>query len=343
MAGGEHTSRRQDNSRVDQPDLWAGLSIDAASVARQIEVFIRREVKRLGKRGVVIGLSGGLDSSTCAYLCARALGVKKIHGLILPERDSDPCNLSHARLVAQQLGMRVEEKDISPLLREIGIYRPIPAAAAGNRQLLETGIRWMAHLTGRASVVSWAMGVYYNQHPGLLGRLTRSSFSRVIGSIFTFALTKPRVRMVMLYHAAAMHNALVVGTLDRTEWTLGVYEVHGDGAADIALLIHLYKTQIRELARYLGVPQEIVNKPSSGDLAAGLPNEALIGLSYNQLDHVLYGLHHGVAHTEIMAGAGVTRRAIRDIRHAVEVANLRRSLPMRLPDVDESAADVEAA
>jgi NAD+ synthase len=116
---------------------------------------------------------------------------------------------------------------------------------------------------------------------------------------------------------------------------MGLYEPHGDGAADIHLLIHLYKTQIRELARYLGVPQEIVNKPSSGDLAAGLPNEAIIGLSYEQLDRVLCGLHHGIVESEIMARAGVKRRAVRGIRHAMAVANLRRSLPARLPDVDE--------
>ena len=322
-------------------DMWTGLQIDAASVARQIETFVRREVRRLGKRGVVIGLSGGLDSSTCAYLCARALGVERIYGLILPERDSDPRNFQHAHLVAQQLGIRVKEKNITPLLRETGIYESVSATAANSRALLECAIRWIARLTGHASVFTWAMGIYYNQHPGLLGRLIRRYAWGVGGSIFTFAMTKTRVRMVMLYHAAAVHNALVVGTTDRSEWTVGVYVIHGDGAADIELLIHLYKTQIRELARYLGVPHEIINKPSSGDLAAGLPNESVIGLSYAQLDHVLYGLNHGISETEIMARAGVTRRAIRDVRRAIAIANLRRSLPTRLPDVDKLASVME--
>ena len=315
--------------------MWAGLQIDAASVARQIEAFVCREVRRLGKRGVVIGLSGGLDSSTCAYLCVRALGVKRVHGLILPERDSYARNAEHARLVAERLGLRVEERDITPVLRQVGIYESVSASVAGNRGLLETGIRWLVRLTRRTSAYSWAMGLYYNQNPGLLGRLVRRFFPRVVGSIFTFALTKPRVRMVMLYHAAARHNALVVSTLDRTEWTMGFYEPHGDGASDIQLLVHLYKTQIRELACYLRVPQEIINKPSSGDLAAGLPNEALLGLSYEQLDGVLYGLQHGISRRQIMARTGVTRRAMRDIRQAMAVADLRRSLPTRLPDVDE--------
>jgi len=329
------TLRSHENSQAVPPDLWAGLQINAVSVAQQIEAFVRREVRRLGKRSVVIGLSGGLDSSTCAYLCVRAFGEKGVYGLILPERDSHPRSRLHAHQVAQRLGIRVKERDITPVLHEIGIYKSIPAGVAGNRSLLETGIRWIARLTRRTSVYSWAMDVYYSQRPGLLGRLVRRLFWRAIGSTFTFALTKPRVRMVMLYHAAAKHNGVVVGTLDRTEWSMGFYEPHGDGAADIQLLIHLYKTQIRELARYLGVQQEIVNKPSSGDLAAGLPNEAIIGLSYEQLDRVLYGLHHGIAESEIMARAGVKRRAVREIRHAMAVAHLRRSLPARLPDVDD--------
>ncbi len=327
--------RNQGSSQAAQADLWAGLQIDAACAVRQIESFVRREVKRWGKRGVVIGLSGGLDSSTCAYLCVRALGAGRIYGLILPERDTDPQNVSHARLVAQRLGIHIVDKDITPLLSATGIYEPIPAEIAGSRHFLESSIRWIARLTGHASTFSWAMGIYCNQHPGLLGRMIRRCFWGVAGSILAFALTKPRVRMVMLYHAAAIHNALVVGTTDRSEWTIGVYEAHGDGAADIALLIHLYKTQIRELARYLGVPQEIINKPSSGDLAAGLPNESVIGLSYTQLDRVLYGLNYGIPEAEIMARARVTRRAIRDTQRAIAIANLRRSLPARLPDVDE--------
>jgi NAD+ synthase len=310
---------------------WAGFRIDAATKAREIEAFVRRETNRFGKRGVVIGLSGGLDSSTCAYLCVRALGARRVRGLILPERDSHRRSRLHAHQVAQRLGLRVEERDITPVLHEIGIYRPIPAGVAGNRSLLETGIRWISRLTHRISVYGWAMDLYYNQRPGLLARLVRRLFPRAVGSVFTFALTKPRVRMAMLYHAAAKDNAAVVGTLDRTEWSIGFYEPHGDGAADIHLLIHLYKTQIRELARFLGLPQEIVNKPSSGDLAAGLPNESIIGLSYEQLDRVLYGLHHGIAESEIRARAGVKRRAVNEIRRAMAVADLRRSLPSRLP------------
>jgi NAD+ synthase len=311
--------------------VWAELAIDPACEARRIESFLRKQVRRLGKRGVVVGLSGGLDSSTCAYLCVRTLGRKRVHGLVLPERDSDPGNRAHAHMVAQQLGIRCQQRDLTPLLREIGIYRLVSPGLAGNRGLLETGIRWLVRLTRRTCAFSWAMGVYYNYRPGWLGRLVRCFLPGVLGSAFTFALTKPRLRMLILYDAAARHNSLVVGTLDRTEWTMGFYEPYGDGASDVQLLVHLYKTQIRQLARHLGVPAEIVDKPSSGDLAAGLPNEALLGLTYDQLDCALQGLHHCVARRDIRAQAGLSGRAMRDICQAIELAELRRSLPAHLP------------
>lgn len=310
--------------------MWAGLAIDPAAEARRIEAFLRRQVRRLGKRGVVVGLSGGLDSSACAYLCVRALGSRRVHALMLPERDSDSLNRAHAHLVAQQLSIPCEERDMTPLLQEVGIYDVVSAEVAGNRSLLQIGIRWIVRLSRRTIAYSWALGVYYNLNPGWLGRIIRRFAPGLLGTAFTFALTKPRLRMVLLYDAAARHNSLLVGTLDRTEWTMGFYEPHGDGAADLQLLAHLYKTQIRELARYLGVPAEIVDKPSSGDLAAGLPNETLLGLSYEQLDQVLYGLDQGLPEGDILAQASLSRRALREVRQAMQLAELRRSLPLQV-------------
>jgi NAD+ synthase len=237
-------------------------------------------------------------------------------------------------MVAQQLRIPCQERDLTLLLREIGIYSLVSPGIAGNRSLLETGIRWLVRLTRSTCPFTWAMGVYYNHKPGLVGRLVRRFLPGVLGSAFAFALTKPRLRMLMLYDAAARLNSLVVGTLDRTEWTMGFYEPHGDGASDVQLLIHLYKTQIRQLARHLGVPAEIVDKPSSGDLAAGLPNEALLGLRYEQLDCALYGLDQGIPSREIRSRAGLSARALRDIRQAIELAHLRRALPARLSSDD---------
>ena len=170
----------------------------------------------------------------------------------------------------------------------------------------------------------------YNTRANFWVRLTRRILWKSLGRIHAFAITKVRQRMVTLYFHAMVNNCLVVGTTDRSEWSVGFYDPYGDGASDVQLLRHLYKTQIRELAKYLGLPARIVNKPSSGDLAAGLPNELAIGLSYEQLDSILWGMNHGLAEKEIVAQTGVTPAAIVSVQKAISIARVRESLPSML-------------
>ena len=171
----------------------------------------------------------------------------------------------------------------------------------------------------------------YNSRTNIWMRLARRILWKPLGRIHAFAITKVRQRMVMLYFHAMANNCLVVGTTDRSEWSVGFYDPYGDGASDVQLLRHLYKTQIRELAKYLGVPARIVNKPSSGDLAAGLPNESAIGLTYEQLDAILWGMNHGLTEREIVAQTSVTLSAIASVQKAISLARLRESLPSMLP------------
>jgi len=307
-----------------------GLRLDTPRAAEELVAFIRREARRLGRHGVLIGLSGGLDSTTCAYLCVRALGPKRVLTLILPERDGDPLNTAHARMVAQELGLAVETVDLSPLLAQMGVYDLVAAEVAGNRPLIENAIRWIGRLTGGASVFGLGLSYAYGQRHALWQRLVRRFYWRYAGRAQAFVLSKVRLRMLLLYQYAALHDCLVVGTTDKSEWSIGFYDPYGDGASDIALLRHLYKTQVRELARYLGVPEPILGKPSSGDLAAGLPNEVAIGLSYEQLDAILYGLERGLAEREIAGQARVSRKAIRAVQRAMRMAKARGALPHSL-------------
>ncbi len=109
------------------PGLLDGLRLDPAVACREIEAFVRVEVRRLGKRGVVIGLSGGLDSTVCAYLCVHALGRRRVLALTLPERDSHPDNTRDAEEVARTLGLRVERVDLGPILARLGVYDIVSA------------------------------------------------------------------------------------------------------------------------------------------------------------------------------------------------------------------------
>jgi len=310
--------------------MRADLRLDAAAACREIEAFVRGEVGRLGKRGVVIGLSGGLDSTVCAYLCLRALGRRRVLALILPERDSHPDNVRDAAEVARILGLRVEQVDLAPLLARLGVYDVVSARTAANRAIIENGIRWLRRLTRWPSAFGSSVSLLYGERPDFWGRLARRLLWPYFGRLHAFILDKVRLRMLVLYHYAALYDYLVVGTTDRSEWSIGFYDKYGDGANDLALLRHLYKTQVRELARYLGVPAHIVDKPSSGDLAAGLPNEAVIGLRYAQLDSILCGLEQGLPDQAIAAEVGVKLAAIAAVRQARCVARLRESMPSHL-------------
>jgi NAD+ synthase len=240
-------------------------------------------------------------------------------------------NMADARLVAQMLDLQPIHIDISPLLATIGVYNLVSGEQAGNRPMIESGVRWINRLSSAPSAFSEGMAMLYNTKANHWLRLVRRLLWRPLGRIHAFAITKVRQRMVTLYFHAMLNNCLVVGTTDRSEWSVGFYDPYGDGASDVQLLRHLYKTQIRELAKYLGVPARIVNKPSSGDLAAGLPNESAIGLTYEQLDSILWGMNHGLSEKEIVVQTSVTPAAIAAVQKAMSIARLRERLPSMLP------------
>lgn len=208
-------------------------SLDFEQVAGGIEGFIRREVSQAGASGVVLGLSGGLDSSTAAYLAVRALGRGAVLGLILPDSGvTPPGDVEDAKAVAAALGIETVYIDISSIHRAFTGYLKPHMVAEGN--------------------------------------------------------LRARIRMCILYYYANLLNRLVLGTGDRSEALIGYFTKYGDGGVDIQPLAGLYKTQVRALASYLNLPKQIVAKRSSPRLWAGHVAEDELGLSYEDIDRILY-------------------------------------------------------
>ncbi len=307
--------------------LDASLLFDPAEEIEKICHFIRDKVEQRGVRGVVIGLSGGLDSTTCAFLCARCLPANQIHLFSLPERDSNAVIHDHVQTAVQTLGLPFEEIDQTDLFAQLGLYEQMPQNLAADRAFLERSIQVLRRLSSSPALFPWAQQYSFHNRRGILARLLQHRFWHYAQRTEKFIIGKVRTRMLVLSLKAIQNDSLMVCTTDRSEWAVGFYDPHGDGVGDIAPLRYLYKTQIRELARALTVPEEIVLQPSSGDLGAGLPNETAIGLPYEKLDRILVGLSMEMKDEEIAASVGVRKKMVRAIRSACIVADERRRMP----------------
>ena len=310
--------------------LNAKLELEPEIEIERICGFIRDEVKRRSKRGVVLGLSGGLDSTTCAYLCARCLKPEQIHLYSLPERDSGSSIHAQAEAVARTLNLELHERNLLDLFSQLGLYEQVPSDLAGNRKLLERSISLLGRLSNSPALYPWAQEYAFRSRHGILAGLMRRRLWTQASSTEKFIFGKLRARMLVLSLQAIQQDCLLICTTDRSEWSVGFYDPHGDGVGDLAPLRHLYKTQIRNLARELGVSEDVLQQPSSGDLAASLPNETAIGLPYEVLDRVLAGIGLGMKDEETALGAGVQRSMVKALRSACDLADERRRMPATL-------------
>ena len=305
------------------------LTIDCRYEEQRIIAFVRRSVAELHKKGAVIGLSGGLDSSLCAWLLEKALGKKRILALLLPERDSSPVHHRHARMVADSLGLKTIEIDMTRTLEDIGVYGIGPEKVKDEEEYAR-GVGRRMERNARAfhynTYVSDVMGGIHGAHTSRMWNVVKRMVPKEAKAAFLF--TKVRLRMLYLYFYAWQYDYAVIGTTDKSEYAAGIYDPHGDGANDITLLRHLYKTQIRQLAEYMGLPDEIISKPHTADLYGNIPHETTLGISYGQLDAVLHAMSKGRSGNRL---AGIASRGdLENVRRCVENARRARSLPLSL-------------
>ncbi|HMJ53474.1 MAG TPA: NAD(+) synthase [Polyangiaceae bacterium] len=295
------------------------LSIDPAAVTKKVEETLREQVLgHLRRRGIVVGLSGGIDSSVVAALAARSLGKEKVLGIFMPERDSSGDSLVLGRTVAEAIGIKTVLEDIGATVAAAGCYeRQVEAIRT---VYPEYGDGWKCKVTLPSIIEGDRLNVSQLtvQSPAGEQKTARPPLSAYL-QLVAATNFKQRVRKMMeYYHADRLHYA-VAGTPNRLEYDQGFFVKQGDGAADVKPIAHLYKTQVYALAEYLGIPEEIRIRPPTTDTYS-MPQtqeEFFFSLPYDRMDLCLYAVNHGVPAEEVAPVVGLTalqvERVYRDI------------------------------
>jgi len=224
------------------------LNLNCKTYSKKLQNFIKAKVKELNRDGAIFGLSGGLDSSLTAALCAKALGKKKVLGLMMPEKESSPQSLTDAKLLAKQLNIKTKTINITPILKDIGIYKFI-LSKVPTRKLKEK----LTHF-GHEHYKK-----VYKEEPYI--QAMKGTSNKTVAKSIAYIRTKHRARMLTIFFQGESNNLLIVGSANKTEKLTGLFTKFGiDHNADIMPLGKLYRTQLLQLAEYHKVPQEILTK-----------------------------------------------------------------------------------
>lgn len=235
-----------------------------------IEKFLSEKLRKVGAKGFVLGVSGGIDSAVCLRLCTRAVGEDKVLGLLMPEKDSPKEDLEDSKELCSSEGVKFKAVDITA---------PVEA---------------------------------FKKEIG--GPVDRKSLANI----------KARCRMIVMYHYANTDGRLVIGTSNKSEMLVGYFTKFGDGGADLEPIGDLYKTEVRQLAKVIDIPDRIIRKVPSAGLWKGQTDEGEMGISYERLDTILLGIELGLDEKKIAERAETTLKEVRRIANMVRMTSHKR-------------------
>jgi NAD+ synthase len=290
------------------------LKIDPAQELEKLSTFIMEQVRRVFRRkGIVVGLSGGIDSACMAAIAVHTVGKERVVGLVLPEKESNPVSAEFATKHAENLGIEHRQIDVSRTVdsvlnyswRDEFVQKLIPEFKPGYKY----NITLPTDLLERDSFNFYRLQVQIPDGDLKSVRLNVDEFR----TITSFANIKIRARMLHLYNEAERRSLVVAGTTNRTEFILGDFCKYGDGGTDIEPLSYLYKNQIYQISEYLNVIPEIINRQPSPDTFS-LPvsdQEFFFRIPFDKLDYLLYAWEHDVPADEVANVLDLSEEAVK--------------------------------
>lgn len=318
------------------------LALDLAAETEKISQTIRDYLRAARRKGTVIALSGGIDSSVTAALCVAALGPERVFGLHMPERASSPETISLSRSISDHFGFDSVLEEIADTLEAAGCYRRYDESV--RKVVPEYGDGWKSKIVLPSVIADGTLRVYQVvvQDPDgeqSSHRLTTEAYLGIVAA----TNFKQRVRKMMEYYHADRLNYITTGTPNRLEYDQGFFVKLGDGSADVKPIAHLYKTQVYALAEHLGVPEAIRTRPSTTDTYSleQSQEEFYFSLPHHLMDLCLYGVNHDVPVGQVAEATGLTAEQVQRVGADIEQKRRTTGYLHQEPVLVEAVAEIE--
>lgn len=327
-----------------KPNLNEALNFDPEREVQKITDQIRQIVaKQLRRRGLVVGLSGGIDSSVSVGLAVKALGPDRVFALLMPERDSSDDTLELSTSVADTFKVDRAYENITGILESLGFYKRYDDAV--RQAIPQYGQDWKSKIVLPNAIENKGFNLFSVVAQSPDGKLVKQRLPlKAYLEIVAATNFKQRTRKMLEYYHADRLNFAVTGTPNRLEYDQGFFVKLGDGAADIKPIAHLYKTQVYKLAEYLGVPENIRNRPPTTDtysLSQG-QDEFYFSLPYDKMDICLYGKNNAYTPEEVAETIGLTAKQVQLVYDDIDKKRSTTRYLHLQPQLVEKVTEIES-